>query len=457
MKIKRMVQGTALAALAAAAWMGAGSDASAAIQVSDISYFGDTILDVNSSDDDTLEIMVGIAKGADKDKAKVSAWDVYEGSDACVDLSKMNVTKDAYLAVKTDKDEIPVFVKIDAAPKTLKAELNSGTGEVVFKVNGTATTNVEAYGLGHFSQDNKGEKKFYINETLQYQGATKYWCVPGNEYDTTDKKNIKTIKDLTDDKKNGKDATLVTIGQFPSKQAKLSIPKQANGPAVNVDYVKGTVKVKAGVEVRTVGDSISGTTDNTAIVGKTVPVGDLFKPQVFKTEDGKSDITLPENATLEVRVAAKTDGKGKAASKWTRVAIQKPQEVTSDIDASGATSPSTKSAMKFKVSSSAVSEASIEVKYTADKKGVANGGLVIDNKAGYAIDYVISSTTPAPNDKGVVTGSKTIKAAKNATLKKLSDGNKIWIRISGDKTKKQWASAWKEFHTVAQPKAEQAK
>ncbi len=451
MKIKRMVQGTALAALAAAAWMGAGSDASAAIKVSDITYNGGTYLDVDSTANDTLEIMVGIAKGADKDKAKVSAWDVYEGKNACVDLSKMNVTKDAYLAVKTDKDEIPVFVKIDAAPKTLKAELNSGTGEVVFKVNGTATTNVE----GDFFTNSKN--KLYIEKTLQYQGATKYWYVPGNEYDTTDKKNIKTIKDLTDDKKNGKDATLVTIWQFSSKQAKLSIPKQANGPAVNVDYVKGTVKVKAGVEVRTVGDSISGTTDNTAIVGKTVPVGDLFKEKVFKTEDGKSDITLPDNATLEVRVAAKTDGKGKAASKWTRVAIQKPQEVKSKIDSSGAASPSTKSAMKFKVSSSAVSEASIEVKYTADKKGVANGGLVIDNKAGYAIDYVISSTTPAPNDKGVVAGSKTIRAAKSATLKKLSDGNQIWIRISGDKNKKQWASAWKEFHKVAQPKAEQAK
>jgi len=108
----------------------------------------------------------------------------------------MNVTKDAYLAVKTDKDEIPVFVKIDAAPKTLKAELNSGTGEVVFKVNGTATTNVE----GDFFTNSKN--KLYIEKTLQYQGATKYWYVPGNEYDTTDKKNIKTIKDLTDDKKN---------------------------------------------------------------------------------------------------------------------------------------------------------------------------------------------------------------------------------------------------------------
>ncbi len=205
MKIKRMVQGTALAALAAAAWMGAGSDASAAIKVSDITYNGGTYLDVDSTANDTLEIMVGIAKGADKDKAKVSAWDVYEGKNACVDLSKMNVTKDAYLAVKTDKDEIPVFVKIDAAPKTLKAELNSGTGEVVFKVNGTATTNVE----GDFFTNSKN--KLYIEKTLQYQGATKYWYVPGNEYDTTDKKNIKTIKDLTDDKKNGKDATLVTI------------------------------------------------------------------------------------------------------------------------------------------------------------------------------------------------------------------------------------------------------
>ena len=443
MRIKRVLQGTALTALAAAAWMGAGStDASAAISTDDISYFGGMSFNIDVPND-ALEVMVGTAKVDKSGKAKVSAWDVYEtsGDIITVDLSKVNVTKEAYFAVKTDKDEIPVFVKIDAASKKNKATLNAGTREITLEADGTKVVVDYARGtdIEAIEYSDNGTKMF-VNEQLQYQGATLYMHVPGTEYtsETATKRESKDIKDYTDDKKDGKATKVVVVGKFPSKEVKLNVPKQANGPAIPVDYVKGTVKIKKGVELRVVGNSVSAPTSNAAFVDKTVSVGDFFK------EDGMFKNYLEDKGTLEVRVAAKTENKGKVASKWTRVAIEKPKDVEFSIPTAAV---STKSAV-----TATVSGASIDLQYTADKKGAANGGLKISNKGTiYSIDCVVSATAPIPDAKGVVKGSKTIKAGKDVTIKGLSTDNKIWVRVSGDKTKKLWATNWLELHKVKLP------
>ena len=337
MKIKRVLQGTALTALAAAAWMGAGStDASAAISADDISYHGGTELDINSPG--AKEIVVGIAKVDKSNNAKVSAWDVYDGSSATVDLSKVNVTKEAYIAVKTNANEAPIFVKIDAAAKKVKATLNAGTREVTFEDDKKAKIAVDKI-WGEFDYE---EEKAFILERYQYQGAVLYYGMDGVGYEGEDKK-VGEITDKTDDKKNGKKVTLVTVGKFPSKEAKLNVPKQANGPAVPVDYAKGTIKVKKGVEVRVVGSGISDATSNAAFTDKTLSVSDFFSATFGNANEN--------DGTLEVRVAAKTEGKGKAASKWTRVAIEKPKTI-----AASAASVVTASAVTSKITGDAVSE-----------------------------------------------------------------------------------------------------
>lgn len=442
MKIKRVLQGTALTALAAAAWMGAGSaDASAAISVDDISYDNQS-LDIISSG--AKEIIVGIAKVDKNNKAKVSAWDVYEGSSAWVDLSKVNVTKEAYIAVKTDTDEIPVFVKIDAAEKKNKAELNAGTRKITFTSGGTETAGFDGNYDGDKEYDDNGKiVSQYIAPEQQYLGDTLYLSVPGREYFGEDKK-IGEITDVTDDKKDGKKATLVTIGKFPTKSVKLNVPKQANGPAVPVDYVKGTIKIKKGVELRVVGNvKISNIASGAAFDNKTLSVSQFFDAQFENANEDKG--------TLEVRVAAKTEGKkGKAASKWTRVAIQKPQDISGTTGVESGATVATSGAAKATVSGGAV-----ELTYTSAKKtGAADGGLKFDNKSTYNIDYVVGTETaaPVPNEKGVVTGSKTVKAGKATTLKKLSDNQVVWVRVSGDKNKKQWATAWAPLHKVILPK-----
>lgn len=443
MRIKRVLQGTALTALAAAAWMGAGSaDASAAISADDINY-GYQSLEINSSG--AKEIIVGIAKVDKNNKAKVSAWDVYEGDSAEVDLSKVNVTKDAYIAVKTDTDEIPVFVKIEAAEKKNKAELNAGTRKITFKSGGTETADFEGGYDDEYTEYKDGKPiAKYIAPEQQYLGATLYLNVPGKAYETeAEGKKTGEITDVTDDKKDGKKATLVTIGKFPTKSVKLNVPKQANGPAVPVDYVKGTIKIKKGVELRVVGNvKISNIASGAAFDNKTLSVSQFFDAQFENANEDKG--------TLEVRVAAKTEGKGKAASKWTRVAIQKPQDISASTGVEANATVATSGATKATVSGGAV-----ELTYTSAKKtGAADGGLKFDNKSTYNIDYVVGTETaaPVPNDKGVVTGSKTVKAGKAATLKKLSDNQVVWVRVSGDKNKKQWATAWAPLHKVTLPK-----
>jgi len=146
-----------------------------------------------------------------------------------------------------------------------------------------------------------------------------------------------------------------------------------------------------------------------------------------------------EKGVLEVRKAAVTNTtKGKAASKWTRVDLVMPKAVeiktatvatTSSIDAT-------------------VSGKAIGLQYTVDKKKVANGGLIFDNKTGFSVDYFVGSAAPTEYVKSI----KAVKDTKKVTIKSLKDGDKIFVRVSGDKTKKEWAGAWGELLTVAMPK-----
>ncbi len=438
MKIKRVLQGTALTALAAAAWMGAGStDASAAISADDIMYSGGTELNIKSQG--AKEIVVGIAKVDKSNNAKVSAWDVYDGSSATVDLSKVNVTKEAYIAVKTNANEAPIFVKIDAAAKKVKANLNAGTRELTFEDDKKAKVSFDDIAFDADWEESEG--KIFLPERYQYQGAVLYCNIMGEGY-VGDKRVEGEITDKTDDKKNGKKVKLVTVGKFPSKEAKLNVPKQANGPSVPVDYAKGTIKVKKGVEVRVVGSDISDATSAAAFTDKTLSVDAFF--------DAKFGNENETEGTLEVRVAAKTENKGKAASKWTRVAIEKPKTIAAS-DASVVTA----SAVTSKITGDAVSEGAIDLQYTAKKsgadKGKADGGLAITNKSAYSVDVVESATTPKADDKGKIAGMKTIKSTKNTTIKSLSNGKIVWVRVSGDKNTKTWASGWVQLHTVALP------
>lgn len=440
MRIKRVLQGTALTALAAAAWMGAGSDASASVNKEEICLStsedsGAYVLSVEVDSTD-LELMAGVAKVAKNGgKAKVSAWDVYEtnsNTSVEIDLSKLNVANDNYIAVKTDDMPEPIFVGIAAAAKKTSVKLNGETAKIKeMKVNNNAYTgDIE---IRTSNGDNWAGAT--INEDFskyQYQGATLYVRVPAQGYDAEKKSpataNTKVI-DITDDKNNTKELDVFQVGSLPGKEAKLNIAKQANGPKVTVDYVKGTVKIPKDSEVRMV------TTD--------IATAAAFNKQTeIKTVTPGALLGTAQKGVLEVRKASSNKGNGKPASKWTRVALTQPESLTvgpvSSVNSTGTA-----------VYSTNVSNGSVEFKYNLNSKKNPTG-ITLENKVGVSIDYSIGE----PKADG--TGFKAIKKDNKVTLKisgtSSVDGKDIYVRLSGIKTSKTWAGEWKKVATISVPK-----
>lgn len=422
MKIKRVLQGTALAALAAAAWMGAGSDASAKVVGVSLGMAKDDnsyVLSVNAEDDD-LEIMVGVAKVSAKDgKAKVSAWDVYESNVAAVDLSKLNVANDNYIAIKTDDMDAPDFYGIAAASKKNKIEFNAGSAKItkidstIAKATATYTGEIEVRTVNG-NWNTVQQSMSFAN--YQYQGATLYIRVPQQDSDKRKTEKL-TVTDITDKKDNTVPSNVVQLGSLPSKETKLNIAKQANGPKVAVDYVKGTVTLPAKTEYRVV---VSGLASPTAIDTKAVKT-----PSELLKEN--------ESGVLEVRKAATTEKKGKAASKWSRVKIQKP--VAAGINP--ATGISTGSSVEVTIATAG----SVKLQFAKDKKEAATG-LIIDANAD--IDYFIGVP------EGDAKGFKAIKKGKKVTIKKdLVNGKAVYIRTSGVKKDMKWAGAWEKLADIS--------
>ena len=197
MKIKRVIQGTALTALAAAAWMGAGSDASASVTNARIDRADDSsyILSVEAENDDP-EVMVGVAKVSKDGKAKVSAWDVYEGNSAEVDLSKLNVANDNFFAVKTDDMDKPMFVGIAASSKKNKIEFNAGSAKItklqttVVKTTTDYTGDIEVRTVTGTWDSVQQTAEF---SKYQYQGATLYVRIPADDNKKTEKLEVTDI------------------------------------------------------------------------------------------------------------------------------------------------------------------------------------------------------------------------------------------------------------------------
>ena len=142
MRIKRVLQGTALTALTAIAWFSAGSaGASASVSIQDVVFDEENIsLEVQFSD---TELMAGIAKVDKNKKAKVTAWDIYEPAEgtstgnAKIDLSKLNVTKDNYIALMTNDMQSPLYIKLAAAAKKNRITFRSDTARISdFKADG---------------------------------------------------------------------------------------------------------------------------------------------------------------------------------------------------------------------------------------------------------------------------------------------------------------------------------
>lgn len=438
MRIKKVLQGTALTALAAAAWMGAATvDASAStITTSDIEIW-DNVMYVNASSD-TAEILFGVGtykSSATKDNTvKISAWDVYDGNSAQIDLSKLNNTKDVYVAVKTESSA-PIYIKFAAAPKSQKlnydAEKNTLT---IDSIKAGTETNLAAtgynwqyrtsngswsplYGEDSNDVDECGGSKYAPATTLfseyQAQGASLYVRAAATSSALTVDTASGKIKDAAKNTDSDPSYDVYKAGSLPGKETKLNIAKQANGPSVTADYVNKTVKVKKDTEYRvwTADDSdkysLAITTTKASDNGDTLNVADTL-------------LKGASSGVIEVRTVAKSanaNGKGsKVASKWTRVELKKTGKIALKNNVSIATT-------------AAVVDADGRIEINKDvKNDKFTKNIIVKVSTGSSITVKVG-TKKAVTVKGDDKGKK-IKADINDTIN---------IAIAGDKKNKVWA------------------
>lgn len=444
MRIKKVLQGTALTALTAIAWFSAGSaGASAAVSIQDVEFDEEGIsLEVQFSD---TELITGIAKVDKNKKAKVTAWDVYEPADenaqgkAKIDLSKLNVTKDNYIAIMTNDMASPLFVKLSAATKKNRITFRGDTARISdFKADGEDIKEKEIdYRRTTDAWGASGKVSELDFSEYQYQGATLYVRVKGIN-------KLKAANGKTDDIEDGQvaivpagsttevNADVYDIGSLPGKETKLNIAKQANGPSVPADYTKGTVTINRNLECRVIKES--GTTTYDAVGSKEVKtVAEFLKA---------TDITGAEDsAILEVRKAAVTNGKGKCASKWTRVKIENPKELLLD---SASTKDIKDATIEQPVTISTSAGAIMEAGYKLNSKQTEVTHLVLTSKSTDNYEYYIGSSAPSVSDKAI----RPIKGGKVININKTDvSGKNIYIRLAGDKKVKRWAGAWKQVGT----------
>lgn len=438
MRIKKVLQGTALTALTAIAWFSAGSaGASASVGIGDVVFDEEGIsLEVQFND---TELMTGIAKVDKNKKAKVTAWDVYEPADengqgkAKIDLSKLNVTKDNYIAIMTNDMASPLFVKLSAATKKNRITFRGNTARISeFKADGNPVEEID-YRRATDSWGASGKVSELDFSGYQYQGATLYVRVKGiNKLKAKDVKIDGQVAIVPAGSTTEVNANVYDIGSLPGKETKLNIAKQANGPSVPADYTKGTVTINRNLECRVIKES--GTTTYNAVGSKEVKtVAEFLKA---------TDTTGAEDsAILEVRKAAVTNGKGKCASKWTRVKIENPKELLLD---SANTKDIKDATIEQPVSISTSAGAIMEAGYKLNSKQTEVTHLVLTSKSTDNYEYYIGSSAPSVSDKAI----RPIKGGKVININKTDvSGKNIYIRLAGDKKVKRWAGAWKQVGT----------
>ena len=441
MRIKRVLQGTALTALTAIAWFSAGSaGASASVSIQDVVFDEENIsLEVQFSD---TELMAGIAK-VDKNKmAKVTAWDIYEPAEgtstgnAKIDLSKLNVTKDNYIALMTNDMQSPLYIKLAAAAKKNRITFRSDTARISdFKADGKDIEEID-YRRTTDAWGASGKVSELDFSGYQYQGATLYVRVKGinkleaaSDYDSIKDGQVGVVPAGSTTEVN---VDVYNVGSLPGKETKLNIAKQANGPSVPADYTKGTVTINKNLEYRVIKES--GTATYNALGSKEV-----------KTVAGLLEATATAQAedvaVLEVRKAAITNGKGKCASKWTRIKIENPKELVLD---SANTKDIKDATIEQPVTISASAGAIMEAGYKLNSKQTEVTHLVLTSKCEDNYEYYIGSSAPATGDKAI----RPIKKGKVINIKQADvSGKNIYIRLAGDKKTKRWAGAWKQVGT----------
>lgn len=343
-----------------------------------------------------------------------------------IDFSATANTKDAYIAWTTDntKDTGKV-ITIDAKIKSLKVTLNYATEKIVNGLD-DIISKVVVKGIETTDDNTDGVPAKYAFQWKR--GANGTWANEG-DFDQLEWDMVKASNATLYISASGNaDENPAAYTYRPSKEAKVKIPKAAKAPNVKIDFAKGTVALKNGMQVREVGKDAwtnvspyskteeknteifsSDATVATKTKVSNVLVGDLVAALQTKVKDG-------EELALEVRTAA-TDKK-----------------FPSNIGTLKFNTPATNTALSEDMEftyTKADKTAKIAAEFTINFQDFLNAGL---GKTGYsAYEYILVKATDGKADEPDFTKQKWTKLPDDGILNLASkiDSNYKYVKADG--------------------------
>lgn len=464
-----------------------------AIGVKDItiSYEGQSITVKEDGSDNTAKqdskLYVGIGSYSAKapTDVKVKKWIEYDydkNDGVTIDTSSLAVTKVQYVVIKGDVNTDEVAIQLAATPSKLAASVDyTDPADPQLKLNDVtkgkasavavsdvefATANGTSFGdykaTTTETKDNAGQQETTVTkgtDLTKYQkfGATLKVRKAASE----DVAGIDTTKDTGNSstvsiKVNGNDVTAYApTGTFASKELKVKVAKLAAGPKISVNYTKNTVSLPKTAEYR---------------LGVGAFSTDLVKDTTKTVVVPISSFKMTGAFTLDVRTAAKANTKdltkSKSASNITEVAVPAITTITSKVaQETGDSTDMDKDSFASADLEKVTFNGKVTFKYgekdgqatvtSADSENAYEVYVTNDSTVGYI------TTTPTGGDAttnfvapaSTVAGAKKLAAGKRITLKNLKEGDKIFIRVSGNAKKKTFASEYSAFGTVKFPVA----
>lgn len=363
-----------------------------------------------------------------------------------IDFSALSNTKDAYIAWTTDNtSDKGTVVTIDAKVKSLKVTLNYAQEEVTAGLDQIIS---EVTVKGVDKADDKADVAPAKYAFLWKRGANGAWKEEG-EFDQLTWDMVKASNATLYISVAGGDGEKESPSAYtyrPSKEAKVKIPKAAKAPNVKVDFVKGTVALKNGMQVREVGEEAwtnvspydkaettnaeifnADATKKTKTKVSTVLVGDLLTALGTKVADGNE-------IKLEVRTAA-TDKK--FASNIANVSFKTPASATAVAETTAITYVAADKAAKVKAEFT-IDFATILESQPADGKYDVYEYILVKSTED-KVNFAKQKWTKVPEDGKLNLASKLGKTYKyvkedgtNVTPK-YEETTAIYIRKAADK------------------------
>ena len=197
------------------------------------------------------QVYYQIVKTADqKNGLKNANWvkAAKQGNKYCIDFSATSNGKDAYFALTTDntKDTAAVVVTVDAVVKSVKVGLNYKTEVISDKGLADIIASLNVKGVDKTDDKPKATAAEY--QLKWKRGANGTWA-EATDFEQIHWDMLKASNGtlyISIDGKAGAETTEFRM----SKEAKVKIPKSAKAPNVKVDFVKGTLALKNGMQVR---------------------------------------------------------------------------------------------------------------------------------------------------------------------------------------------------------------